>query len=52
MEIKKCDEKEAEQQNFGLLASLKNGRDVVVCSYFDIYLLCLFCRGQHADVNT
>jgi len=33
-----------------VLASLWNGRDMVVCNSFDIYMF-IYYRGQHADVN-
>jgi len=36
-----CDEDEEERHIFGPLALLKNGRDMVVCNSFDIYMFTL-----------
>ena len=44
MEIKKCDKEEEEEEErhiFGLFGIAVNGRDMVVCNSFDIYMFTL-----------
>jgi len=41
---KRCDEEEEEEELrhiLAVLASLKNGRDMIVCNFFDIYMFIL-----------
>ena len=49
---KKCDEEEEEEERhiLDVLASLQNGRDMVVYATL-LISICSFCRGQHADVT-